>query len=396
MLHIKPFRGIPARLRRASGQSPAAPVYFAPAIFQRPSDHAILPMFTGQLPFAQSHHHPYIALAPMEGLMDHHLRDILTRVGGIDHCVTEFIRVTRQVYPAKVFRRYCPELNHPGEKRGRTAAGTPVHVQLLGSDPELMAANARKVAMLGAPAIDLNFGCPAKTVNNSQGGAVLLQYPELLNRIATAVRTAVPAHIPVSAKMRLGFTDKELALTNAQALAEAGIQWLTVHARTKTEGYRPPAYWDWIARIREAIDIPVLANGEIWTTEQARQCMSDSGSDLLMIGRGLVAVPDLALRIKADHGEITHTQQSWTGHLELMRALIPCLAHLPDKAQTDRLKQWLHYFSLQSLEIRAVFEQVKRQRDVALFFAGLDQAIRDVKAAPPATGDFTAYEHKGF
>ena len=350
------------------------------------------PMFTGQLPFIHNPQRPYIALAPMEGLMDHHLRDILTRVGGIDHCVTEFIRVTHQVYPAKVFRRYCPELDNGG----RTAAGTPVHIQLLGSDPELMAANAAKAVQLGAPAIDLNFGCPAKTVNNSKGGAVLLQYPELLQQIATAVRAAVPDHIPVSAKMRLGFTDKELALTNAQALTEGGIQWLTVHARTKTEGYRPPAYWEWIARIRETIDIPVLANGEIWTAEQARQCMSESGSDLLMIGRGLVAVPDLALRIKADHGQITHRPQDWAEHLELMRALIPCLAHLPDKAQTDRLKQWLHYFSLQSLEIRAVFEQVKRQRDVTLFFAGLEQAIRDVKAAPPAAGDFRAYEHKGF
>ncbi|MDO6805430.1 tRNA-dihydrouridine synthase family protein, partial [Wenyingzhuangia sp. 1_MG-2023] len=107
--------------------------------------------------------------------------------------------------------------------------GTPVHIQLLGSDPELMAANAARVAALGAPAIDLNFGCPAKTVNRSQGGAVLLQYTERLYAITRAVRDAVPDHIPVSAKMRLGYTDKTLAVDNAQALASAGIQWLTVH-----------------------------------------------------------------------------------------------------------------------------------------------------------------------
>ncbi len=349
-------------------------------------------MFTGQLPFSTHADRPYIALAPMEGLMDHHLRDLLTRVGGIDHCVTEFIRVTQQVYPAKVFRRYCPELLNGG----KTPAGTPVHVQLLGSDPELMAANARKAAMLGAPAIDLNFGCPAKTVNKSQGGAVLLQYPDLLARITSAVRAAVPAHIPVSAKMRLGFADKELALDNARALASGGIQWLTVHARTKTEGYKPPAYWDWIARIKETTDIPVIANGEIWTPQQACQCMAESHSDLIMIGRGLVAVPDLALQIKADHGLLSHSAHHWQQHLEMMQALIPCLAHLPEKAQTDRLKQWLHYFSLQSLEIRAVFEKVKRQRSLQDFFNSLAETSADVAANPPNASDYKAYQHQGF
>ena len=353
-------------------------------------------MFTGSLPLYSPAHKPYIALAPMEGLMDHNLRDILTRVGGIDHCVTEFIRVTNQVYPAKVFRRYCPELNHQGDLRGKTLAGTPVHVQLLGCDPDMMAANAVKAVELGAPAIDLNFGCPAKTVNNSQGGAVLLQFPDLLHRIASAVRAAVPAHIPVSAKMRLGFKDKTLALTNAKALEDGGIQWLTVHARTKTEGYKPPAHWEWIARIKEIMSIPVLTNGEIWTPEQARQCMAESHCDTLMIGRGLVAVPDLGLRIKADQGGPQHRNLSWSEHLQLMHDLVPHLSHLPDKAQTDRLKQWLHYFSMQSMEIRAVFEQVKRQRDVPLFFSQLEQAVRDVAENPPTADAFAAYEHKGF
>lgn len=349
-------------------------------------------MFTGQLPFHSRTERPYIALAPMEGLMDHHLRDLLTRIGGIDHCVSEFIRVTGQVYPAKVFRRYCPELLNGG----KTPGGTPVHVQLLGSNPELMAANARKAAMLGAPAIDLNFGCPAKTVNKSQGGAVLLQYPDLLARIASAVRAAVPAHIPLSAKMRLGFTDKELALDNARALASGGIQWLTVHARTKTEGYKPPAYWDWIARIKEVVAIPVIANGEIWTPAQAQQCMQDSGSGLIMIGRGLVSVPDLAMQIKAAHGLVQHTPHHWQQHLELMQTLMPDLAHLPEKAQTDRLKQWLHYLSLQSLEIRAVFEQVKRQRNLQDFFNSLTETSAHVAANPPDASDYKAYQHQGF
>lgn len=315
--------------------------------------------FTGTLPFYEQQQRPYIALAPMEGLMDFHLRDILTRVGGIDHCVTEFIRVIDQVYPAKVFRRFCPELFNGG----RTASGTPVHLQLLGSNPEVMAANARKAAMLGALAIDINFGCPAKTVNKSQGGAVLLESTDKLHEIAKAVRLAVPMHIPVSAKIRLGYLDKALALDNSIALAEAGIQWLCVHARTKTEGYKPPAYWDYIARIKAAINIPVLANGEIWTAANAEQCMHESNTDLLMIGRGLVSMPDLALQIKHQQGLLEHQNLNWQQQLDLFLELVPKLEHLKDKSLTDRLKQWLFYFTRHFPEMTELFEQVKRERN---------------------------------
>jgi tRNA-dihydrouridine synthase C len=322
-------------------------------------------MFTGPLPFTDKPR-PYIALAPMEGLMDGTFRELMTSVGGIDHCVTEFVRVTGQLLPPKVFYRLCPELRNGG----KTQAGTPVHVQLLGSEPELMAENAALAASLGAPAIDLNFGCPAKTVNRHMGGAVLLQYPELLHSITSAVRKAVPDHIPVTAKMRLGFTDKSVALVNAQALEAAGIQWLTVHARTKTEGYKPPAYWEWIRQIKDVVNIPVLANGEIWTPEQAAQCQQESGSDILMIGRGLVAVPDLGLQIK----DSKHTPMTWQENLGLMKVLAESLPHLQDKQLTSRMKQWLHYFSMQSPEIAQVFEVVKRELDRNVFFDAIDKA----------------------
>jgi tRNA-dihydrouridine synthase C len=324
-------------------------------------------MFTGQLPFTDMPR-PYIALAPMEGLMDGTFRELMTSVGGIDHCVTEFVRVTGQLLPPKVFYRLCPELRNGG----KTQAGTPVHVQLLGSEPDLMAENAALAASLGAPAIDLNFGCPAKTVNRHMGGAVLLQYPELLHSITSAVRKAVPDHIPVTAKMRLGFTDKSVALVNAQALEAAGIQWLTVHARTKTEGYKPPAYWEWIRQIKDVVNIPVLANGEIWTPEHAEQCQQESGSDILMIGRGLVAVPDLGLQIK----DPKHTPMTWQESLALMKVLAESLPHLQDKQLTSRMKQWLHYFSMHSSEIAQVFEVVKRELDRKAFFDMIDHACR--------------------
>jgi tRNA-dihydrouridine synthase C len=216
-----------------------------------------------------------LLLAPMEGLIDHRMRDVLTRAGGVDHCVSEFIRVTDQLLPARVFLRLMPELAHGS----RTAAGTPVRAQLLGSDAACLADNAARLAALGAEGIDLNFGCPAPTVNRHRGGAVLLDEPDLVHAIVAAVRRAVPASLPVSAKMRLGHRDESLMLDTARAIAAAGACELVVHARTKLHGYRPPAYWERIADIREAVAIEVIANGEIWTVDDARRCREQSSPE---------------------------------------------------------------------------------------------------------------------
>src|SRR5450830_1222040 len=236
-----------------------------------------------------------IILAPMEGLLDFVLRDILTRVGGIDRCVSEFIRVTNTLLPDRVFIRVVPELLNGG----RTYAGVPVRAQLLGSDPVCMAENAACLAALGPDGVDLNFGCPAKVVNRHGGGAALLDEPELLAAIVSAVRRAVPDHIPVSAKMRLGYSDDSRAVECALAIAGGGANELVVHARTKAQAYRPPAYWERIADIRAVVQIPVVANGEIWTVEDAHRCREESGCDSLMLGRGMVTNPGVALAIQA-------------------------------------------------------------------------------------------------
>ena len=118
----------------------------------------------------------HITLAPMEGVVDHLMRDMLTQIGGYDLCVTEFVRVVDAKLPPRVFYRLCPELHHGGV----TPSGVPVKVQLLGQHPQWMAENAVTAVELGSHGVDINFGCPAKTVNKSQGGAVLLQYPDKL------------------------------------------------------------------------------------------------------------------------------------------------------------------------------------------------------------------------
>jgi len=277
-----------------------------------------------------------IILAPMEGLLDHMLRDVLTRVGGIDRCVSEFIRITDMLMPNRVFTRIVPELLNGG----RTAVGVPVRPQLLGGDPICMAENAAKLAALGPDGIDLNFGCPAKCVNRHRGGAVLLDEPELLLEIVAAVRRAVPAHLPVSAKMRLGFNDSEKMLDCARALVDGGAAELVVHGRTKADGYKPPAYWDRIAAVREAVAVTVVANGEIWTVEDAARCKAESGCDALMLGRGMVAHPGLALAIQQPGA----APLSWSQLLPLMAVFFAQVrSNVAARHQAGRLKQWLHY-----------------------------------------------------
>ncbi len=301
-----------------------------------------------------------LLLAPMEGLLDFTLRDILTRAGGIDRCVAEFIRVTGTLLPERVFTRIVPELRHGG----LTPAGVPVRAQLMGSDPVCLAENAARLAGLGPAGIDLNFGCPAKTVNRHGGGAALLVDPELIGRIVAAVRRAVPAAMPVSAKMRLGLNDDSLALDCARAIAAGGASELVVHARTKLDGYRPPAYWERIAPIREALAIPVIANGEVWSVAEARRARELSGCATLMLGRGMVADPGLALAIAADARGAHADALSWTDLQPLLAAFWHLIgAHIAAPARAGRLKQWLNYLRRRHPEAQAAYAAVRTIND---------------------------------
>ena len=301
-----------------------------------------------------------IALAPMEGLVDNILRDVLTRVGGIDWCVTEFIRVCDRLLPESSFDKLAPELRHGA----RTAAGVPMRVQLLGSDPVCLAENAALACELGAPVIDLNFGCPAKTVNKSRGGAVLLKEPELLHAIVREVRRQVPAHIPVTAKMRLGFDSPDGALDCGIALAEGGAEHLVVHARTKVEGYKPPAHWEWVARVQDVVKVPVFANGEIWTVDDWRRCREVSGAEHIMLGRGLVSRPDLAMQIAAARDGRDYTPMSWGEMLPLLREFWrQAQAKLSPRYAPGRMKQWVAMLTRGYPEAVTLFAELRREDD---------------------------------
>lgn len=286
---------------------------------------------------------PALVLAPMEGVTDAPMRAVMSERTGFSYCVSEFLRVNELVPPDRVFRIHIPESRYDW----KTASGLSVQLQLLGGNAEVLAETARRGAELGAPGVDLNFGCPAPTVNRHDGGATLLKYPHRIREIVAAVRAQVPAQIPVSAKLRLGFDSMDSIDENAEMAAQGGASWITIHGRTKTQGYRPPAYWDPIGRVRSRLKIPVIANGEIWTVDDFRRCQKETGSTHFMIGRGALGNPGLVFQIARElglpfqdqDGDGLKTFERPSDWLALLKRFIDVSLNLVDVDQGGRLKR---------------------------------------------------------
>lgn len=305
-----------------------------------------------------------LILAPMEGVMDGVMRHIITAQnhpihGGYDQAVTEFIRVTDQILPETTFFKYNPEL----KTNGCTSHGIPVFTQLLGGDAQMLAENAKKACDLGAIGIDLNFGCPALTVNRHDGGATLLKYPERIQDIVSRVRQAIPTTIPVTAKIRLGFENHDDCLKIVRRIQDAGAHWITVHCRTKKEMYQPLIHWDYIAKIAELVTLPLVVNGEIWSAKDLQKCQSQTGQDFFMIGRGSMANPFVAEEVKMGSAgvSVSQAQDVW---LQRYVNLLETFSNLSMDARGNRctvkkLKQWIRMTALKNSTIQNLFSQIK-------------------------------------
>jgi len=283
---------------------------------------------------------PALVLAPMQGVTDAAMREVQGESGAFSFAVSEFVRVTNLVPPAHVFYRDIPELR----VGSRTPNGLPVVVQLLGGCAGRMAEAAAFAHALGASAIDINFGCPAPTVNRHDGGATLLKYPHRIREIVQAVRSALPKKVTVSAKLRLGWESTQDIDVNAAMAAEGGANWITIHGRTREVGYAPPIYWEPIGRVRESLSIPVVANGDIWSIDDFRRCREITGCKHFMLGRGALANPLLASEVATELGIGQHTNVTDSDWSARLQRLVDCseMYHPDRPGQTvHRMKQWL-------------------------------------------------------
>ncbi len=312
-----------------------------------------------------------IVLAPMEGVVDAQMRAVLTKIGGYDRCVTEFVRVTEQRLPNHVFRRLCPEL----EQGGTTPSGVPVYVQLLGGNAEFMGINAARVAKLAPAGIDINFGCPSKTVNKSDGGSVLLREPNRVGDIVRSVRDAVDPSIPVTAKIRLGFSNSDLLEEIVERVVNGGACELAIHARTKEDRYKPPAYWSAVAAVSQNVSLPVIINGEIWNAEQAQSALTQSLCSDLMIGRGAMACPDLAANIKASLNGLSYSPLEWPYVLSLVIEYLQTTKNKHPMFVSNRCKQWLVFLQMHYPQAKHVFQKVKRLKEAGEVLSVLEKML---------------------
>jgi len=275
---------------------------------------------------------PYLQLAPMEGVGDRCFRKAMASVGGFDEAVRDFIRVPRHAHVKSLSREYAADELSP----------IPLAAQLMGSDPDLMAAMAQEMQLKDAPRIDVNCGCPSNTVTGKGAGSSLLKDPNFVYEVAKSVVKAVS--IPVTIKMRSGFEDISLFKENLLAAQESGVRYITLHPRTKVDGYGPPARWDLIAEAKTLLKIPVVGNGDILNVAGALDMLRITKCDALMIGRGSIMNPFLFHQIRT-HFSRTPYQPKWEDLTRYFDIYVGASApDTPMKLRVNKLKQLLSFF----------------------------------------------------
>jgi tRNA-dihydrouridine synthase B len=258
-------------------------------------------------------------VAPMAGVTDRPFRQLCKRLGA-GYAVSEMVTSRPDLWDSlKTSRR----ANHEGEPG-------PIAVQIAGTEANMMADAARYNIDRGAQIIDINMGCPAKKVCNKWAGSALMQNETLALQIVSAVvRACAPHGVPVTLKMRTGWCDAEKnALRLALAAQDAGVQMLTVHGRTREQGYKGRAEYDTIAAVKAALHITVVVNGDIDSPEKARDVLAYTGADAVMVGRAAQGRPWIFREMAHFLATGEHLAQPLVAEV---KALL--LAHLQDHYQ---------------------------------------------------------------
>jgi len=264
----------------------------------------------------------------MEGITEPCFRDLLLRrnppdrLGGV---FTDFLRVSRSPLPVERIRR------HLGPRRGRRPTG----LQLLGADPARMAETARRAEVAGAPLVDVNLGCPAKGALRGRAGSALLDDPEAVRELVGAVAEAVRG-IPVSAKIRAGGDDDRRLEELARAVEAGGASLLTVHCRTRAEGYRGAGDWERLRRAVAAVAIPVCGNGGVRTHADLERLREETGCAFAMAGRAALGDPWLFGGRRATRGEAAGFLLEYAEELERRGT--------PPEGVAGCLKELLHHW----------------------------------------------------
>lgn len=229
----------------------------------------------------------YAVLAPMAGVADRAFRETCAQFGA-SYVVSEMVSSKGLQYHDK----------KTGELMALSEAERPAGIQLFGDDPATMA-EAAKMAMQYKPdAIDINMGCPAPKVSCNGSGSALMKSPPLCGEIVAAVKSAVP--VPVTVKIRKGWDSSSINAVEVAKICEAaGADAIAVHGRTREQMYAPPADWDIIRQVKQAVKVPVIGNGDVVSAQAAAQMLEQTGCDLVMVGRAALGNPWIFSQINA-------------------------------------------------------------------------------------------------
>lgn len=276
---------------------------------------------------------PPLVLAPMVGVSHSALRTIIMELGGVGLLSTEMLSARR-----------LPSSNptiDPFLIRGDRER--PLSYQMMVANPTAVQPAMAALHRLGADAVDLNLGCPAPTTRRSGAGSRLAEEHDLVREVVAAARRATT--LPLSAKIRLGSKLNEEKLRNfCQMLEGEGLDYLTVHGRLQKEPFVRRPRWEWIGKVKGWLTIPVIANGGIFSVEDARQCLEISGADGLMIGRAAPMTPWLFAEI--DHALYGGPAPPVIDKPAIYRRFVAILEErFPPARHLGRLKEFTHYFS---------------------------------------------------
>ncbi|NET24499.1 tRNA dihydrouridine synthase DusB [Okeania sp. SIO1I7] len=219
--------------------------------------------------------------SPLSGVTDLVFRRLVRRHAPESMMYTEMVNATGLHYVKEL-----PQIMEVDNNE------RPISIQLFDCRPDFLAEAAQMAVEEGADTVDINMGCPVNKITKNGGGSSLLRQPELAGEIVSKVVKAVP--VPVTVKTRIGWNNQEINILEfAKRMEDAGAQMLTLHGRTRSQGYNGPARWEWIKKVKEILSIPVIANGDIFSVDAAIRCLEETGADGVMCSRGTLGYPFL-------------------------------------------------------------------------------------------------------
>jgi len=322
---------------------------------------------------------PAHILAPMAGITDTVFRRFIKRLGGCGLIMTEFVSSEGMLRQNLRSQRY---LHYTEEER-------PITAQIFGAEPDRLADAARMIEDLGFDLVDLNLGCPAKKVVKCGGSGLLRDLP-LLGNIFQRIRAAVT--IPFTIKIRAGWSAEEIVAVEVARLAEdAGVEAVAVHPRTRLQGFSGRANWGIIRDVKQAVRIPVIGNGDVFTPRDAQALFDETACDAVMIGRAAATNPWIFRQMEEHSRTGSSTEATEADRYQLIRTYYQMLVEEETPGAIGKMKQFASWFTHGVRNGAELRRSVQSAREVREVLERVEQFFQGLRSLPTSSPQVVAY-----